>query len=139
MSTFIKPVVLLAVTLAIISCQSTGTEQSTPDLKEILPNTTWYGSVPDSSEIYTKWKYGNLNTEIVYSIHNFPCGSTPNHTLTGNYTILDNNKLRLEFIYIYPRSTSEHEVVSYSEGTIVMKGVDDNSQITIYSNCNDTK
>ena len=137
MDKFIKLGALFAITLTfIISCQSTGTEQSTPDLRDILPNTTWYSSVPDSSEIYTKFKFGDLDTEIMYSIRNFPCGSTPNDTLPGNYTIFEKDKLLLEFIYITP-STSEHEMVSYLEDTIVMRKVDDDYQTNLNRNCSD--
>ncbi|MDZ7807473.1 MAG: hypothetical protein U5K71_10200 [Gracilimonas sp.] len=135
MEKLIKLGALFAITLAIFSCQSTGAEQEI-DLREILPNTTWYSSVPDSSEIYTKFKFGDLDTEIVYSIHNFPCGSTPNNTLDGQYTIFEKHKLLLEFIYIIP-STSKHETVSYSEDTIVMRRVDDDYQTTLRRNCND--
>ena len=135
MEKFIKLGALFAITLAILSCQSTSAEQEI-DLREILPNTTWYSSVPDSSEIYTKFKFIDLDTEILYSIHNFPCGSTPNDTLNGKYTIFEKDKLLLEFIYITP-STSKHEMVSYSEDTIVMRGVDDDYQTTLNRNCSD--
>lgn len=136
MDNFIKLGALVAIGLALMSCESTGTEEPIPDLKEILPNTTWYSVVQDSSDIYTQFKFGDLNTEIIYTIHDFPCGSTPNHTLEGIYTLIDKKKVRLEFIYITP-GTSEHEIIHYSDGKIALRKMDDGYQTTLYRNCYD--
>lgn len=124
------------VTLILISCQSTGAEEATPDLEEILPNSTWYSAVPDSNDIYTKLTFGDLNSDIAFSTHNFPCGNSPKNTLDGEYNIFERDKLRYEFIYLIP-STTEHRAINHLEGELVLKQIGSDFKTTLKSDCND--
>ena len=136
MDKFISLGSFLLVTLILISCQSTGAEEATPELEKILPNTTWFSAVPDSNDIYTKLTFGDLNSDIAFSTHNFPCGSSPKNTLDGEYTIFEKDKLRYEFIYLIP-STTEHRAISHTEGEVVFRQIGSDFQTTLKSDCND--
>lgn len=137
MGKIINTGVQLAVILFLISCDSTNTEQEV-DLREIIPNTTWYSLVPDSNDIYTKFEFGDLDTDIIYSVHDFPCGSAPKHTLEDIYTIMDKDELLIEYYYITP-GTGKFEMVSFSEDRIVLRNIDNDHRTTLNNSCIDLK
>ncbi len=128
---------VLTVFLVINGCgNSTDSGESEPTLEEVIPNSTWYGVNVNDDRYYDKYIVGDLNTSFTVTLHEFPCGSSSVDETTGDYEIVEDNQMFVEWAN---DSTETLTAINISADKIDFTSTSENvdDTLTTRTNCED--
>jgi len=136
MKYFLKYAMFSITLFTFISCGSTDSgETGKKSLENIIPNRTWYLIQPGTNgEQYAKHIYGDLNSEMTGTYHEFPCGSESLYEAnTLEYEVISNIKFQL--------GNKIYDVLDYSENQFRLEDTGQNGgKVLVFkTSCQDLK